>query len=142
MGKFHDKAMNGFQGYAKMLINPVYAMQKYGEWAGKASAGGEKVAKNLFDVEGTNKRRQVAISRLGESVKGFKIEAKAPIVTMPKMDTPLIAGGKTDTTSMLSAGDLFSMMQTGSDSKATMVSEQQKTNEKLDELIDLTGGVE
>jgi len=50
-------------------------------------------------------------------------------------------GGISGSTSMLSTGDLFTMMQTGSGAKDSMISEQQKTNEKLDELIKVSGGV-
>lgn len=149
-GKFHQKAMDGFRTYAKMLVNPVYAMQKYGEWAGKASVGGEKAVKNLFDVEGTNAKLEQAISSLQEQLKSAPVNAgmfqpietkiKPAVTSMPSMGPQV--SGITESTSMLSTGDLFTMMQTGADSKATMVSEQQKTNEKLDKLIELTGGVE
>lgn len=147
---FHGKAMEGFKTYAKMLVNPVFAMQKYGEWAGKASVGGEKAAKNLFDVKGTDAKLEQAIASLKDQLKAapvnmamFDATKAKPVSTISNMSSigPQV-GGISDSTSMLSTGDLFSMMQTGSDSKATMVSEQQKTNEKLDKLIELSGGVE
>jgi len=154
-GMFHDKAMNGFATYAKMLGSPKFAAQKLGEWMGKGSAGAEQGVKTLFDTEGTSQRRNDAIDRLGELIKGINIEAKMPSTTTVGGATPGASviktgigvtgpqgGGISESTSMLSAGDLFTMMQTGSDSKATMVSEQQKTNEKLDELIRISGGVE
>jgi len=147
-GMFHDKAVAGFKTYAKMLVNPIFAAQYVGKKAGEMSAGGEKSVQNLFDVEGTSAKLEDAIASLKDQLKSAPINvAMAAMPPLPKIGLGNMSssgpqvGGISGSSSMLSTGDLFSMMQTGSGAKDTMVSEQQRTNDKLDELIEVSGGV-
>jgi len=99
---------------------------------------------------GTDEEKQIVERLFPQAASAWKKDKKTPTKVTPK---PLgLGNGSTqspitprvsETTSILSAGDLFTMMQTGTGYKReSELSELQGINKRLDELIAVSGGVE
>jgi len=108
--------------------------------AGAASVKGGDVASDLVDVAKTNKELADAIGRLA-SVTANPYANLPPMPKIPTVTRPGAAGatagagGVSTSTSLIGAGDLFTMMQTGQ-ARQTELHELQKQTTTLEEIRD------
>ena len=128
----------------------------------KAVSSGEETKSGLFDIGSVDSKRSKKIQELMDiinqsgkpenktstfpdvsSATGAKAsEIMTKIGTGNATGAAVAAGGISADTSMLSTGDLFTMMQAGTGAKReSELSELQTINSNLETLIDLSGGV-
>ncbi len=132
--------------YRKM-ISDMPAGRKKDVMVGMFGAGQVQLSERVRERQGLNTTDAgIELKKIfNRKLPGADILSEPPSTSAGKIGLGNIAGsGFSDIkggASILSTGELFTMMQTGSGAKDSMISEQQKTNEKLDELISISGGV-
>jgi len=160
---FNSKAMKGVKSFASSLWNPLLIAHKQAKFLSGVGSGKQGAVEDLFDVSGTNERRDAAIDRLGQQLTSFRpkgIPSRAAFgiggTTAAAQAGGLIGLGKgvpnaggaglsgvSASTSLISTSDLATMMQTGGAAKRdTEIGELQGINTRLDKIIELQGGVE